>query len=359
MAEILGDMVYSALLGESTWQHFLDRVADTLPEGKAALVMHDTASKEGFALFSGYEDKATAQYNSHYGKLNPLQPPLAMKPIGVAVNDHELFPREELVKGEFYNDFLVPNGLAYSAGVRIAKAGGQSFTLAIASNRAQPKASKRAIRTLNTVFPHLGRAFSFYRKEAARRETNTSGLHSLTDAVDIAAIVINEERRIRMISKAAEAIVAESSPLRLTADRRVRFGKADVQTVFERMLKRGYDGPAKVDLYLHQVKMTMLQVNKAPESLYFEGPSVLVLLERLDTRPAGHDIQLFADAYRLSRGESRALAGLVDGKSAGQIAEHAGLSKETIRSQIKSLYAKTGAKGEADIIRLLHRRKHD
>ncbi|MGO7201294.1 helix-turn-helix transcriptional regulator, partial [Rhizobium ruizarguesonis] len=35
------DLIYGSLFGECNWQDFLDRVAQTSPNGKAALHYHD------------------------------------------------------------------------------------------------------------------------------------------------------------------------------------------------------------------------------------------------------------------------------------------------------------------------------
>lgn len=353
MDDPLRSLVYTALLGETTWQHFLDRLASTVSGGKAALVAHDTSSGEGFSFCPGCNEKAVTQYNGYYSRLNPLQPPLSLKAIGIGACDFELYPRDEFVKTEFYNDYLVPFGMPFSAGVRLAKIGDQSYTLVTCG--AQSEAIERSITSLNALAPHLRRAFGFYRKEGQGRGTTASGFPSLMNAVDIAAIAINDERRITAISKAAEAIVEDASPLRVSVDGRARFRKGEAQSAYEQMLKRNYDGPATVEVYSHWTKITLVRIEKEAEALYFEGATIVVLLDRFGARSQQHDPQLFAEAYGLSRGEIRALSGIVEGKSVSQIAEEASLSRETIRSQIKSLYLKTGATGEADILRLMNR----
>lgn len=350
----LRGLIYSALLGETTWQRFLDRLAGTTPGGKAALVVHDTSSNDGYALVGGgdLEEGTAHAYNTYYARLNPLQPPLAVRAIGIGASDRELMPREELVGTEFHNDFLVPRGMRHSAGVRFAGVGSQSFTLVSAGPT--PEAIQASVGTLNHLAPHLKRAIGSYRSELSARTANALGA-SLLEAANAGVIVINDEKRIRLVSKAAQAMLADRAPVLVSPEGRVRFRKEDVQAACSRMLARNYHGPRTLDFISHHAKLTLVLVDADPASTYFEGPSIVVLLKRLDDSPPRYDMQLFSDTYRLSRSETRALSGIVAGLSVTQIATRASLSRETIRSQVKSLYTKTGAAGVPDILRLVYR----
>jgi DNA-binding CsgD family transcriptional regulator len=54
-----------------------------------------------------------------------------------------------------------------------------------------------------------------------------------------------------------------------------------------------------------------------------------------------------------SRAEIRAAQGLLAGNSIDDLATDLGLSRETIRSQVKAVLAKTGTSRQADLIALL------
>lgn len=354
MKETLRGSVYSALLGETTWQSFLDRLAATVPDGKAALVVHDTSDNSGYALVGGGDfDRSIAHaYNTYYARLNPLQPRLAARAIGSGASDHELMPREELVETEFHNDFLVPRGMRYSAGVRFAGIGSQSFTLVSAGPK--PEAIHASVGTLNHLAPHLKRAIGSYRSGPSTRTADALGA-SLLEAAHIGVIVINDQERIRLASRAAQAMLAERSPVLVSPGGRIRFRRADIQAACSRMLARDYRGPRTLDFIANRTRLTLVLVDADPASLYFEGPSVVAFLKRPGERPPRYDMQLLSDTYSLSKSETRALSGIVAGLSVTQIAAQASLSRETIRSQVKSLYAKTGAAGMADILRLAHR----
>lgn len=60
---------------------------------------------------------------------------------------------------------------------------------------------------------------------------------------------------------------------------------------------------------------------------------------------------IIENIYNISPAEARVAAGLLTGKTLRRLSEDIGLSEQTIRTQSKHLYAKTGMKGQADLIR--------
>lgn len=353
----LRNLVYSALLGESTWERFLGQLAATMPNGKAALVVHDTSNNDGYALLNAGEEQFANQYNAHYARLSPFQPQLALKRTGVAAYDYELLPRRELVETEFHNDFLRRHGLAHTAGVKVTRAGRFSFTLVTSCGDDGMERLMESADTLNYLAPHLKRAVEYHRRGSSSHAA-TALESTLFDSADVGVVVIGDQRRVERLSKTARAMLENPSPLRITVDGRVRFRRADIHAACERMLRRGYTGPGTLDFISHQTRLTLVQVDADVVTTYFNGPTVIAFLKQLGDRPLRYDLQLFSDAYRLSRGEARALSGIVAGLSHGEISARASLSRETIRSQVRSLYAKTGAASAADVLRLVHRRCH-
>jgi DNA-binding CsgD family transcriptional regulator len=60
------------------------------------------------------------------------------------------------------------------------------------------------------------------------------------------------------------------------------------------------------------------------------------------------------EIYGLTAAEMRVLPGILNGQTAEQIAQSLGRSRETVRSQMKSVYAKTNTGGKVDLIRLMN-----
>lgn len=348
------DLIYAILLGEASWQQFLDTLAAGMPNGKTVMVMHGiTDPGEGYVpLSAGFDEKAIETYNAHYVDLNVWQPPLTRQKAGMGFTDDELFPSEELVKSEFFNDYLIPNEIHMMACAKIGSDRRYSFSVAALGARADTRLKAEMADRLTGLGPHLKRAFDFHRRGASNPAA-TKIAAALFDALDIGLIVIGDDARVKTMSAAGQAMSTENSPVRISPLGQVGFRDAQLQTVLKGMLARKYAGPKVVSLFSHGTKLTLIQVNKDRVSLYFEGPTVIVLMEQLGHGVTAFDPQFVSLVHGLTKAETRAVAGIVAGKSVDQIAQEASLSRETIRAQMKSLYAKTGASSEADILRLL------
>lgn len=349
-------LVYSALLGETTWQYFLDELALAIPDGRAGLVVHDTSSNNGYMLVGEPDEIATDSYNTHFARLNPLQPALALRAIGSGACDYELVPRNQLVRTEFHNDYLVPHGMSHSGGVKFANVGTQSFVVFAACGSKTAGPIQQSLGLLTDLAPHLARAIGHYRSGTIDRNKRMLSA-ALAEAANISIIVINDEKQSRFISASAHGMLQSTSLLHISLDDRVSFRKPGIQVAFESMLNRHYDGPTTLNFNLKaEGRLSLVRVEANSASTYFEGPTIIAMLETSSIAPSQKDLQLLIDTYKLSMGESRALLGIANGMSIMQIAAQASLSVETIRSQIKSLYVKTGAESKMDIIRILYRR---
>lgn len=81
-------------------------------------------------------------------------------------------------------------------------------------------------------------------------------------------------------------------------------------------------------------------------------PAVLALLRSL-TREGLRDGQLLTDLFRLSRKEAALAHRIVAGDSIADAAGALDLTLETARNYSKRIYGKTGARGQADLVRIL------
>jgi DNA-binding CsgD family transcriptional regulator len=352
--EDLIQLIYAVLLGEATWVQFLDALMAGVPLGRAVMVMHGINDPEqGYVpIHAGFDAKSIETYNAHFAPLNVWQPPLTRQRAGVGFCDEQLLPPGELARSEFFNDYLVPNEINAMACAKIGDDEKYAFSIATLSERDDAQLKQVMADRLTSVGPHLRRAFNYYRKEPSSRRATELGA-ALFDAIDIGVAVIGDGASVKAISTTGQGMLAEDSPARISALGRFGLRDAQHQAHLSRMLERRYEGPNVTTLLWRATKLTLIRMSKDDVSLYFEGPTVIVLMEQLGNAATAFDSDFVAHVYGLTKAERRAVSGIVAGKSVDQIAQEASLSRETIRVQMKSLYAKTGASSEADILRRL------
>lgn len=348
------DLIYAALLGEATWSDFLDRLSDNAPDGRTILFSHNMSQPDEYlAMTSRFEGPELESYAAHYVNTNPWLIHCAVRKVGLGIYSDEIIPVEQLHKTEFYSDWLAPNDVECSIGVTIDKNGDCPLIISTVTSRADPELNSAFSEQLTRIAPHLRRAARFHRNSPARWAGFDLGA-SLFDALDVGAVLVGENGSIKTISRTGQELLDGGALMSISPLGQLRLRDDDAQAALREMLKRTYDGSKTVSLLSNGTKLTLIAVEKDRISLYFEGPTVAILIQPAGpgSRPVG--IDQIAGLYGLTNSEQRALAGIVDGKTVTRIAEEAGLSRETIRTQLKSLYAKTGTGGQTDLLRLVH-----
>ncbi|WP_295042758.1 helix-turn-helix transcriptional regulator [uncultured Paracoccus sp.] len=352
----LVELIYAALLGESDWQAFLDRLAKPLPDGKAVLFAQGFGENPGFsALHVGMTDQAMADYGSHFAARNPWIPAMEATRPGKSVAAHRLCPLEHLARSEFYHDFLVPNDVETSGGLVIERTEDFQFNLTVMSSQTDWDKVDLWAAQFDRISPHLRRAADFY-----RRTSFANGLGdldgSILDALHLGVVIVGSGCRIRTASAMAQQMFGAT--IGIDPSGRLRLGCATAQAMLSAMLSLGYDGPQQQRIVVGDLALTLIRMQRDRERSLFEGPGVCITLEPLRAKGWHADIDMFSARHRLTPAETRALDGLLSGKTIDQIAREAGRSRETIRSQLKTLYLKTGTTGQADLLRLVSGMRH-
>ena len=96
--------------------------------------------------------------------------------------------------------------------------------------------------------------------------------------------------------------------------------------------------------------VSLAQDNRMGVALH--RPEVLVLISspRQRDAPGARD---FSELFGLTAAEARLAEGLASGLDLTEYASRAAVSKETVRTQLKAVFAKTGVRRQADLVRVL------
>ena len=351
------DHLYAAMLGEHSWSCFLEHLVRKVPGGKATLQMYDRQQPDNsfVATQTGFDASALAAYSSHYAKLNLLQQSLAARPIGRAYADDVLVPGNARASDCFFNEWLMPNDVKSSAGIKIHASGPQAVSLVLLSGQADGACRRQMTGALNGLAPHLHRVSEFYRR---RNEAVQVGAleRELLDRFGTGMLLLKSGNRIGFINDAARQLLEGQTSSLCLSSSKLHIRDVELADLAAMMLKASSTEPKSVDYYCPGLKLTLLRPEQDSMDALFNGARLVVLISGIASRPPRYDRKLLATTYGLTAAEIRAVDGLVEGKSAAEIAAAAGLSRETIRVQIRSLYSNTGVRSQADIIRLVRPR---
>jgi DNA-binding CsgD family transcriptional regulator len=102
-------LIYDAIDEPVPWDHFLSKFADSMHAEAAGLMMQDRAGRWARTTATvGMDPASRKSYDEYFVSRNPWLPLHKMFVGNVEVGE-ELLSNRELVKTEFYQDFLKPN----------------------------------------------------------------------------------------------------------------------------------------------------------------------------------------------------------------------------------------------------------
>lgn len=135
-------------------------------------------------------------------------------PIGRMVACHQHFDDRFVARSAFYQEFLMPGGWRYAAGGRVAVSDDSTAYVAIHRLPDQPAFVTEEIARLSEVAPHLGRAVRIRRKLAEAQSAEMT-FRAVLDRVDTPSLILDSDRRLLFLNKAAEAIISMKDGIRV------------------------------------------------------------------------------------------------------------------------------------------------
>lgn len=114
------EAVIRAAVDPEAWQGVTDALVGAVPGARAVVVGYNAAEASGVsAAYSGYDPSFRQSYEAHYNRIIPgLSRRLAL-PVGEVVHDRRIVPEKELLRSEFYSDWLRPQGDLRHGGVAV------------------------------------------------------------------------------------------------------------------------------------------------------------------------------------------------------------------------------------------------
>ncbi|RVT48115.1 helix-turn-helix transcriptional regulator [Rubrivivax albus] len=232
----------------------------------------------------------------------------------------------------------------------------------ISVNRLESRGSHsdREKSLLQAVLPHLARAGELHR--VLDRLAERYGLVlSVLDRLLVGLVIVDAAGRVAAANTSAHAACAASGAVHITRDGRLRAADVAQDAAVQRLLA-GCIGTASGKA-LHGGGTQVLQRGDRAvlaEAMPLHG-------ERLSDGEMLHGAAVFlvdpavaqvvslqglAKLFALTDAEAQVADALVNGLAPRDIAEQRGTSLETVRTQLKTAMAKTGANSQLDLLRL-------
>lgn len=215
---------------------------------------------------------------------------------------------------------------------------------------------------LKAMLPHLARAAELHRAVSGL-EDRYGAVLAVLDKLLVGVVILDRHQRVVIANRTARRACETTGALRITPPGRLEAWQAEKNARLQALLAatadtaeaEGRDAGSTLVLSHRAVpggllaEVLPLRDDGFPDGERLRG-SVVFLVDPHQARLASVD--WMARLFRLTAAEHAVAAQLINGADTWEIAETRGKSVQTIRTQLKSVFAKTGAKSQLELVRL-------
>ncbi|WP_072392822.1 helix-turn-helix transcriptional regulator [Hyphomicrobium sp. CS1BSMeth3] len=348
------DRIYEAGVVPEQWPAVLDDLTK-LADGAGALILsrsrfqeHFIGTPEAVRIFAG------AVAEGWQGERNPRAPRLFGAKHAGFLTDLDVFTREEIEREPYFTEFLRPLGLGWGAATAIEVPSGDVIAFDVERSFERGPIERPVVERLDELRPHLARAsmlsarLAFERSRAAALALEHVGLpaavlgrkmHILAANPSLEAmmpgVVQDRSARVALVDHNADALLAEALSRLALSD--------DLRGV------RSIPIPARQEqppLIVHLVPIRL-----GANDVFSSASAILVLTPVVPAEVPTADV--LQGLFDLTAAEARVARSIAQTQTIESIADNLGVSRETVRSQLKAVLAKTGTARQVDLAALL------
>ncbi|TPE62226.1 helix-turn-helix transcriptional regulator [Sandaracinobacter neustonicus] len=344
--------IYSSIDDDEAFARLPDTIS-ALARSRSTLI-YRIRNDDGACTISAYSHFTSAQhdlYENRYAFDNPWARRVqSLGLTGRAIALCDLVPEQEIMRSEFYHEFMRANGDDTGRCI-----GGEfhmrDSRLIIASHRAlraRPYGDADVAR-MEMALRHVRRALST-RDELANLRWHGGLLESLLNQEERAMLVLGAGARVRYCNAAAEHILSGGHGMRLRGGHLLLAGAASqsaLQRALDDILNRRAETPSSFAVPRRDAA-TAFEFRLSPLRLKGEDLCILTILD--PARPTTNDWPMVARMFGLTPTELALVQELHTGRSLADIADSRHRSIETLRTQLKAIFQKTGFNRQSTLL---------
>jgi DNA-binding CsgD family transcriptional regulator len=351
VSAILGDTV----LDPAVWPRALEAISDAVGALGAALLQSDVRTPDIPRTAS--TDEAFSQYFRNNWHVRDVRAdrgvPLLLNGASVII-DQDLLTPDELRRDPLYNEHLLPFGLQWFAAVGF-RAGSALWGLSIQRTPREGPFEEQDKPILATLSQRLTEVASL---STSVGRAALSGATNAFDAVRQPAIAIDRSGFVLDANQSTEAIFDDCIRIK---NGRLVIGDSQAKGSLDNLMDRLRVTPDTAVLPCEPIVIRrerkspivirVLPVHGAARTPFL-GARALLTFTAVAPKP-GPKAALLCKAFSLTPAEAKLASIIAEGVKPEQAAEELGISRETARTQLKAVFAKTATHRQSELAALL------
>ncbi|UWU91371.1 helix-turn-helix transcriptional regulator [Bradyrhizobium sp. CB1015] len=342
-----------AAVNPEAWRRIMDDICKAVGASAAILLQSDIRTPD-VPRTDSIAEATDLYFRDNWHLRDPRAKGFPQMMAGEVVTDLDVMTPEQIRADPMYNEVLFPFGYRWFAGIGFW-ADSAAWALTIQRTGREGAFEARDKQLLAQLAPRLTETATL--ATAVGRITLTS-MTDVLGRVGQPALILNREGKVLRTNEVADG--GFDNEIRIK-DRRLLLRDKQAMAKLDQLINliRSTPDSAAIPAAPILVRRTakppvvlrILPVDGAARSVFL-GARAMLILSNLVPPPAP-DSALIGQAFDLTPAESRLAALLATGASLASAAEQLRISRETARNHLKSIFSKTGAHRQPELVKLL------
>ena len=354
--------LYDAVLDPTRWSNMAESFAKLLEADSASLQAQNTVNGyvQMFSRTSNFSAESLNAYREYYYKKEVLIERAIQRNLTGAVINQDLISDEEWAETEIYRDFLSHQGVFHVAGAVFGTRSDEIGIIAVHRPRHGKPFDDVAKHIINGLVAHAQRAIQLHNR-LNMADIDRHGAGEILERSGTTILLVDRAGRLLHATGQGERFLQTSQEMTVVAGRIIAT-QLSINHQLARAIQTAVDTAAGTVQAPEGIlaiprkdglPLAVLVAPFAPRTRDFSllDPAAIIMIRDPSTAtPAAAAVR---EMFGLTPTEAGIAAALVHGKSLQEIAAANGVTFNTVRSQLKAITLKTGAKRQSDLIALI------
>ncbi|WP_114417403.1 helix-turn-helix transcriptional regulator [Marinospirillum perlucidum] len=355
------ESIYDSATHPEAFEYFLKKLCAFTQSGSANLSTVNVS--EGCFVggwIYGFKKEDLALYmEENLINQDPIAQKIMSSPPGQFIAIRKIIDWESFKQETIYKRWVEPQDIIDSAGCMIKSEGSIQTTLFIQRKTAQGPFTDEEVHFLNSLVPHIQRSVSLYLRLAAKDMANQT-LPNVLDALATPTILLDSRGLVKHVNTTAQAFMTQRGWISIennlltssVKELRNRFNSFLMTNAAYIHAEQG-SGQSVIHTQVggEHLAFCMQQVDAAPGSGTNGG--ALLFIHHQEQWIDERKVPVIAELFHLTPAEARVALLLAQGMSIEAIANYLQRQNTTVRTQLKSVFSKTGTNSQGQLVSLL------
>jgi DNA-binding CsgD family transcriptional regulator len=349
--------IYDCAITPSLWPDVLQRICEYSDSAAGTLAVVNLQTGQEYTMVNiGIADEYNQLYKEKYHCTDLFIHPLLARDLADPAISSDLVSDEQLLGSRIYREWAQPQGFRDTLMTMFTRQPTHLSFMGLTRRLEQRRYDESDRAMVRQLAPHLQRALTIS-DFIKCRAVEVHRFAELLDSITTATWVIDSARRVLHANLAATGVMGRNDVLAvytgiltITGVPLARLVDEHRKTPSLRPLPETYRIQRRdPDVSLVIVVMPLWSPGRDAGGLD-DHQYAIFMQEGNQLSPLASDIWL--KLFGLTGSELRVLQGLVEGRDAAEIADLYGVARSTVKTQLLSLFRKTGTSRQAELVKL-------